>query len=162
MKDFNSILLSRMRDIHGPVDASWWPLAPGWWIVIFLLCTFFFIVVKKILREKAYRKSWRYRIEQELDSIAADNDPAKAKENISRINNILKRLSIRFYGRRESAALNGKKWLAWLTNHDPRNFNWAKKAEILIQFPYMPEEKIKASSVQISTIAKAAKPWLRL
>ncbi|MGB0719658.1 MAG: DUF4381 domain-containing protein, partial [Bdellovibrionales bacterium] len=30
-------LLSRLRDIRGLEDVSWWPLAPGWWILLGLV-----------------------------------------------------------------------------------------------------------------------------
>ncbi len=162
MKDFNSILLSQLRDIHGPESASMWPLAPGWWLVVVLVLCAVFIAVKKYFRIKKYKKSWRYKIERELDVIAANEDMTLAKRNISRVNDILKRLAIKLYGREESAGLAGKKWLAWLSNRDPSNFNWVKKGEILVEFPYMPEEKIQANNEQISTIAKAVKPWLKI
>jgi Domain of unknown function (DUF4381) len=162
MQDFDQILFSQLRDIHGPVMASWWPLAAGWWLVLFVLISVSFILVKKIIRVRQYRKTWKYRIELELEKIAKDQSAENAKENISRINEILKRIAIKLYGRKESAGLAGKKWLVWLTNRDPSNFNWLKKAQILVDFPYMPEEKIMADNEQILAIAKATKQWLRL
>ncbi len=162
MEDFNKILLSQMRDIRGLEGISIWPLAGGWWFVVFILLTITFIAVKKIIAIKKYKKSWKYLIQQQLENIANTMDPAKAKENISYINDVLKRLSLQFYGRKDSASLTGKQWLSWLTNRDPKNFNWLKKGEILIEYPYMPEEKIKASAEQISNLAKAARSWLKL
>ena len=162
MKDYNAILLAQLNDIHGPTAASIWPLAPGWWIVLFFILSFSFVVYKKFVRIKSFKNSWRYRIAQELDAIAADTNLENSKKNISRINDILKRRAIGLYGRKESAGLAGRKWLAWLSNRDPSNFNWVKKAEILIEYPYMPEEKVKTNSEQISAIAKATKSWLKL
>ena len=161
MKDFDKILLSQLKDIHGLHEVSMWPLAPGWWLFVFLLSTAAFVVIKKIIRLRKFKKSWRYKLYIELENIAQSADVTKAKQNISRINDILKRLAIKQYGRAESASLSGKKWLAWLTNRDPKNFNWVKKGEILVEHPYMPEEKIKAASEQISALAKAVKSWLK-
>ena len=161
MQDYNQILLSKASDIHDITDISVWPLAAGWWLVMFLFLVACFIVAKKIIAIKTFRKSWKYRLVKELEEIANSQDVQKAKENISRINDLLKRLSIQLYGRKDSAGLTGRQWLSWLTNRDPKNFNWLKKAEILIEHPYMPEEKIKASQEQISALAKAARNWLK-
>lgn len=162
MQDFNKILLSQAKDIRGLGDVSIFPLAAGWWLLVFLALAATFIIYKKVSAMKAFKASWKYSIQQELDAIAVNTDAARAKENISRINDLLKRLSIQFYGRGDSASLTGKQWLSWLTNRDPRNFNWLKKGEILIEYPYMPEEKIQANHEQIAVLAKAARSWLKL
>lgn len=161
MKDLQNILLSQMRDISGLQDVSIWPLAIGWWILILI---FLFIAAILAIRAKKkinYRKSWKYKLELELNYIAKNTSEENAKENICRINEILKRISIQAYGRSESASLTEREWLLWLTNNDPSNFNWLKKGNILVSYPYMPKEKIKANLEDVSTLAKAVKPWLK-
>jgi len=162
MKDFEQILLSQLRDIHNVHDVSAWPPAAGWWLILFFICTGIFIATKKILQLRQYKKSWKYKLELKLDDIARDKNISHAKQNISKINDILKRITMQLYGRNESASLTGKKWLIWLSNRDPENFNWLKKGEILVEYPYMPEDKIKLNHDQIILLAKAVKPWLKL
>jgi hypothetical protein len=162
MQDFEQILLSQVKDIKNIHEVSAWPPAAGWWLIIFLFCAAFFVILKKYLKVIKYKKSWKYKLELELDKIAKDSKKENIKLNLSKINNILKRVSMQIYGRKESASLTGKKWLIWLSNRDPENFNWLKKADILIEYPYMPEDKINLKLDQVAIIAKAVKPWLKL
>ncbi len=162
MQDYTNILLAKLHDIHGLHGISIWPLASGWWILIFILAVATILVLRKLERIRKYRKSWRYRLERELLRIVENEDATLAKKNISRINNVLKRLSMQEYGREETASLTGRKWLAFLTNRDPKNFNWLKKGEMLIEYPYMPEERVMKHNDEIAALAKATKSWLRI
>jgi hypothetical protein len=161
MKDFENILLSQMRDISGLQDISVWPLAIGWWILLFIFLLIIAILAFRAKRKIDYRKSWKYKLELELNYIAKNTSEENAKDNISKLNEILKRIALQTYERNLIASLSEKNWLLWLTDNDPSNFNWLKKGEILINYPYMPKEKINADLEDISTLAKAGKPWLK-
>lgn len=161
MKDFENILLSQMRDISGLQDISVWPLAIGWWILLFIFLLIIAIIAFRAKRKIDYRKSWKYKLELELNYIAKNTSEENAKDNISKLNEILKRIALQTYERNLIASLSEKDWLLWLTDNDPLNFNWLKKGEMLINYPYMPKEKINADLEDISTLAKAVKPWLK-
>ncbi len=157
----NSKLLEKLHDIHGVEGISIWPLAPGWWLVTVILIAAFIVVAKKLLKRRAYRKSWRYRLERELDIMVEQLAPENTKQTIAGMNDILKRLAMHTYGRDESAPLAGKKWLVWLANRDPASFNWTKKGNLLVEYPYMPNDKVQATSDEVKELAKAIKSWLR-
>jgi hypothetical protein len=161
MKDFENILLSQMRDISGLQEASIWPLAIGWWIILFIFLLIIAFISFRAKQKINYRKSWKYKLELELNYIAKNTSEENAKENISKLNEILKRIALQTYERNLIASLSEKNWLLWLTDNDPSNFNWLKKGEILVNYPYMPKEKIKANLEDISTLAKAVKPWIK-
>jgi len=82
------------------------------------------------------------------------------KTSLSEFSEILKRVSLRLYDRKEVASLNGKKWLKWLTLRDPNGFNWKDKGEILTLYPYMPEDKVDVKKREVIHLIRALKTWL--
>lgn len=162
MNDLQQLLLSQLRDIRTVHEVSPFPLGMGWWIL--LLLTLFIIAINIYLfyQRSLYRKSWKFALEKELDDLSKSlkkNSPFK--EVISYINEILKRIAIHYYGRNETASLQGQNWLKWLSARDPEGFNWVKKGEMLVNYPYMPENKISVHKRDIVQILKAIKPWLK-
>jgi len=64
------------------------------------------------------------------------------------------------FSRADCAGLEGKVWLQWLTERDPRGFNWTDKGTLLIEAPYLPPGK----SLNLNTIKmliQATKEWVK-
>ena len=160
MNDFEKLLLDKMADIEGLNAISIFPLAIGYKLLIFFGCVVFGYFIYKIYCNGKFRKSWQFCFLQELELIEKKLRKEPIKQILAELNEYLKRFCIKKHGRQEVASLSGKKWLRWLTLRDPNGFDWSKKGEILINFPYMPEEKIKVRKGQIKILIKASREWI--
>lgn len=151
-------LLSQLRDIRGFEDASWWPLAPGWWTLLGLvlavpLCLFLF---KKWRSMRARR--FEAQLKAMLESLRRETNVKKKAQGLSEL---LRLVALHRHGRASCAGLEGKNWLDWLKTHDPKNFDWTEKAGILIKAPYMPDETIQKDNSDFDTLFKAAERWMK-
>ncbi len=162
MNDLGQLILSELRDIRTVHSVGAFPLGLGWWIlfavIIFIIAVNIYIAYQKSI----YRKSWKFSLEKEIDDLSKSlKKNSSFKEVINYINEILKRIAIHYYGRNETASLQGENWLKWLSARDPEGFNWIKNGKMLVNFPYMPENKISVHKRDIIQILKAIKPWLK-
>lgn len=161
INDYEKILLSNVRDIRGLSDISMFPLAIGWWIIIILFSAIFSWYVYRKIQLFRYKRTWKYKIYQKLEDLEDNLSDENVKETLSEITEILKRISIQIYGRREVASLQGSEWLEWLEIREPENFNWKKHGELLINYPYMQDYKITAKKKNVKELIKTVKNWLR-
>lgn len=160
MQDFEKLMLAQMRDIQGLNSVSIYPLANGYWFFIFLGFLFLLYLFALFLKDRRYKKSWKYLLLVELKSLERKFRKQPVKQSLSEFSEILKRVSIKLYDRREVASLTGKKWLKWLTLRDPNGFDWKDKGEILTLYPYMPEDKIDVKRREVIHLIRALKTWL--
>ena len=158
--DYEQILLKQARDIEGLQEVSIWPLSLGWWLIIAIIVTILSVIIARHIRKTLYQKSWKYKVEKRLDKFSELLNDKNGKRVVSELNEIIKRIAIKEYGRIEVAKLNGKEWLKWLSQHDPKGFNWNKKGEILITYPYMPNDSIIKNKSEILSLIKTTKGWL--
>ena len=151
-------LLSQLRDISGLKDVSWWPLAPGWWFLLVLVlaiptCVFLF---------KKWRRMRARRLEEQIKAMLADlRGEASVKKKAQGLSELLRLAALRRYGRASCAGLEGKRWLVWLKDHDPANFDWPHKAGILIKAPYMPDQMASEGDHDFDDIFRAVERWIR-
>lgn len=95
-----------LRDIHLPVEPSWWPPAPGWWLlaglVLVALGALAFVAWRRIRRRRALLRLFDRRVES----------AATPSAQVAAISELLRRAA------RErdpaAAALQGEEWLAFL------------------------------------------------
>lgn len=153
-------LYAQLYDIDGLKDVSIFPLAIGWWVVIALLLFVLAYIAAVLVKRARFKKSWRYRIIQQLSKLEKNFNNAGKKQTISELSEIIKKAAIIEYSRREVAKLIGKKWLVWLHKKDSNNFDWVKKAAFLVDAPYLPEDKITAKKHEIFRVIDAAKKWV--
>jgi len=145
-----------MHDIRGLDSISWWPAAPGWWLLAFLLLAVSAGIY--FYRRYKYKKarSWQAEVKS---MFAALRDEPDSKKKAAALSELLRRLTIRQYGRNACAGLEGKAWLEWLAKYDPEGFDWKKNAKLLIEAPYMPSGLVPANDIE--PLIKAAERWVK-
>lgn len=130
-----------LRDIHLPEPVSWWPLAPGWWLLLIaiILLVALFVIVKKIRYSRRIKRASREALQSVTKQYQQDRNKVHLAQNLS---TLLRRASISFYPRRNTAGLTGRDWLTFLDTTMPDNarqrFN-SPLGEVLLSAPYMPE-----------------------
>jgi hypothetical protein len=150
--------LEQLHDIEGLDPISWWPLSIGWWMVIgagvLIVCALSIFIFNKIV----FRRSWRSDTFQKLALLEKDLSDATTREIVISLSEYLRRIALRRFSRQECAGLTGKRWLKWLAEHDPKNFDWEKKGKLLIEVPYAPMNTSLSVS-EIKNLIQAVKDW---
>ena len=160
INDLEQILLSEVKDISGLQDISMFPLAVGWWIIITIILLVGLSFLATFLKKQYYKKSWKFKVINRLDEISNNLAEDNIKNSLQELSEILKRIAIQTYGRKEVAGLTGTKWLKWLEIRDPGSFKWEKNGDLIVNYPFMPEYKILAKEKDVKDLAKAIKNWL--
>ncbi|MCZ6620217.1 MAG: DUF4381 domain-containing protein [Gammaproteobacteria bacterium] len=107
--------LAQLRDIHLPLDPSWWPPAPGWWLLVFGSMALVWFTVRYtrgwIVRRRPLKRARRL-YDDLYDKLR--NNALSEEVFVHESNEILKRLLI--HGLRVDAApaANDRRWLALL------------------------------------------------
>lgn len=153
--------LEQLHDIEGLDPISWWPLAIGWWIVIGFIIVFFALITFYALRRLAFKRSWRNDTLKKLDQLEKDLSDNTAKQSVIALSEYLRRIALRRFSRGECAGLTGEAWLRWLTEHDPKEFDWQKQGDLLIDLPYAPVSFQRTLPLnQVQDLIQAAKNWV--
>jgi hypothetical protein len=109
--------LSQLRDIHLPVEPSWWPPAPGWWLLALLITI---ALVWTTGRVAAWHRGRApYRAARLLEQQAYQrylHGAMSAHEYAHESNAILKRLLVHVRHTPGAAAASGDEWDAFLQN----------------------------------------------
>lgn len=103
-------LLSQLNDIQTPDPIGWWPLAWGWYLVLVLLLTGAFLLFKMIKTKFEQNKAKK----QALRELAALDQNLTPLQQVTMINNILKRVVLAYAQRDDVANLTGIPWAEWL------------------------------------------------
>lgn len=132
--------LSGLRDIHIPVEPSWWPPAIGWWMVVGLLVLggigFVFMFWfwwsgprQYALRElkQAYRRT--------------DNPVVLAR----RMSELFKRIALIRYPRKRVAALSEEDWMRFLLTKTRGAFS-EEQAKLLAFSTYLKDNTLTTDS----------------
>lgn len=152
---------AQLRDIRGLDDISWWPLAQGWWLLIVLMILsgilIGFLTYRYLSWQKKRRYDWRPVARQEW--LALQTHSGSTHEKMVSLSHLLRRIAIQRYGRTACAGLTGESWLVWLTQHDPKGFNWEQAGRVLIDIPYQPPE-VTLDNNQITPLYQAVGAWI--
>ena len=104
--------LSRLRDIHVPVEPSLWPPAPGWWLVAGILSISLWYGFRILDRYREKRLPVRLFINRlKAISLGPDRQP---EEVLYEMSSLVRQFSIQRHGRERVAALQGQDWLDFL------------------------------------------------
>ncbi|MFQ5642769.1 MAG: DUF4381 domain-containing protein [Thiogranum sp.] len=157
----NPDMLTRLRDIQGLDEISWWPLAGGWWLLALLLIVLLFALgslVRNLWRYPA--GSWRRPAWQQLRTLRQQAYRMPAQQFAGELSELLRRIAIARLGRARAAGLSGERWLAWLQEHDPAGFDWSRHGRPLLTLPYAPPEQGKDNGRQLLPLLDAAFAWV--
>ncbi len=152
--------LEQLHDIEGLDLISSWPLAIGWWIVISIAILILSLSIYFGVRHLAFKRSWKNDALKKLAYLEKELSDLTARETAIFLSEYLRRIALRRFPRKECAGLIGKAWLKWLTNKDPKHFDWEKKGELLVEIPYAPMNS-HLSTDQIKDLIQATREWVR-
>ncbi len=150
----------QLRDIRGLESISWWPLAPGWWVLLCIMIVISLIIALLIYRNRAKKQQgadWRKMARKEWLTLYPAH--ASPRQQLTFLSILLRRVAIQSHGRKDCAGLSGKKWLAWLTKHDPHYFDWTEQGKLLIELPYMPPDA-RIETREVESLYQAIRAWI--
>ena len=157
----HDMMLGKLQDIEGVDSVDWLPLAPGWWMLIIITVLLLIKFLIGFLRKRAYRRTWQYKILEELGEMQKNLSPLSAQNAAIKLSEIIRRLAIYKYSRIECASLEGKTWLSWLKQHDYYKFDWEKHGKLLIESVYAaPNDGHKIVLKELSCLIEATKKWV--
>jgi hypothetical protein len=109
--------LAALRDIHLPAAVSFWPPAPGWWAL--LVATAVAGAVACLLVRQRRRSAHRtalVRLAEVESRFQVDGDTRRLAAALS---NLLRRVALLRFPRRDVASLYGEQWLGFLSTSAP-------------------------------------------
>lgn len=144
---------NNIHDIYELEDIAIFPIAPGYWIIIaiFILGICLLYCYKKYLNKK--HNSWRWKADKDLNYLLTNQ-----YINIIELHNIIKKIIINLYKRKDIAKLSDIELLKYLKKHDPNNYDWVANGEILLTI-FAPKKAIR-NSENIKELIKAIQKWL--
>lgn len=143
--------LAALHPLRTPPPVEVWPPAPGWWLLAALLLAAF--IALGLLALRAWRRrAWLRAARRDLAALRARHadDPATLT---AATNALLKRAALARYPRRETAALTGNDWLAFLNATAPEQ----PFAAVAATLPYEPAP----AAPDAAAFCAAAERWLR-
>lgn len=147
MQDTGSSSLP-LRDIHLPDPVSLWPLASGWWILMIFFVIFFSLTIYLIRHYRNHKISAFYLAKEELERIKTDFNIGQNKSNlIKELSELIRRLSISVFPRKESAGLTGEEWLNFLDQYSDNNEFGNGIGRILIEAPYQANPRFDSNEL---------------
>ncbi len=151
--------MDELRDIRGLREISWFPLAPGWWLVSagIILLLILLVVIIYYRRRPAKSPEWQTLAMREWSILQQVSLPRR--QHVTQLAELLRRIAIQRYGRESCAGLIGQQWLAWLSHHDPQQFDWQTTGKLLIEIPYLPEDQ-EIEPHQFKQLLIAVQHWI--
>jgi hypothetical protein len=107
--------LQQLRDLHLPMEPSWFPPAPGWWAIAVVALALLFAgaaLFRRRRRRRAPYRSARAEIAALHDAVTAG--AAAPGDYANGASAVLKRLTVFALRRPEAAPLTGTRWLEFL------------------------------------------------
>ena len=153
-------LLEQLHDIEGLDAIHMWPLGWGWWLLLFCVSVLIGGGMWWAVRRLAYQRSWQKDALEKLAILEKNLSEENARETVIQLSEYLRRIIIKQFPRTECAGLIGKQWLTWLSQHDPKQFNWEEEGAVFLHIPYAPSSYIP-STKNIQELIHAVKYWVR-
>lgn len=150
----------QIEDIEGLDAIPFFPLAIGWWIVIAILIAPFILYFLIKIKQLLYRKTWQYKTSVLLDDLLMRVGKDDAKYIISELSELLKKISIKRFGRKDCASLYGESFIAWLDEKDSGKFGWKNNGQILADYIYAPPGFVPDND-NLSLLIKTAARWVK-
>ena len=158
---------TQLRDIDAALGNPWWPLAPGWWLLLAVLALlalalwrFDLVWRLRLPIPLITLGSWRWDAGRELHRLRRDAAAVSVKDTASALSELLRRIAMARHGRNACAGLYGEDWLDWLSEHDPKGFDWRQQGRLLLAAPYAPPARTDAEGKTLLCLIDAAMDWV--
>ena len=142
--------LPELRDIHLPEGVSAFRPAYGWWVILAALFGVLILYRLFFLLRRKSKKLYALRLLNKTQ-----NDSLFAAAQMSEI---LRRICVYKYP--EAAALDGQRWLDFLTHHSKKNALSKSAAALLLNAPYMPEDRHDFAAAAIVALRDFCRRWI--
>ena len=153
-------VLTEFANIKGLDYIPTWPFGLGVWVLMAVLCITMVIVFHLLLKRKNYRRSWKYQMVATLTSLDKNKERLNQKELLDSIIQLTRQVGILSHGRAQCAALTGDSWLTWLSENDPKGFDWSENGKVLILNSYAPEHQPQ-NQKSMEQIIQALIRWVK-
>ncbi|WP_164742375.1 DUF4381 domain-containing protein [Pseudidiomarina mangrovi] len=140
--------LAELHDIVAAPAASWWPLAPAWYVLIVLA------MVALVTSAIALNRYYQHRRVRRA-ALRALRQPAS---NFNAITLVLKQACLGYFDANHVASLSGAAWFGFLLQQLPRRTQPQQRALLqqLQQSAYQPTSNVSCEQYQ-----QLARYWLR-
>ncbi len=108
-------LLQQLKDIHLPVEPTWWPPAPGWWVLALIVIGLIIWAAGRL--RAAYRRRRPLKLARGYyDEVysAFSRGEIDGPAYLQQTNELLKRLYVHGVGDDRARSANDENWLAYL------------------------------------------------
>jgi len=148
-----------LRDIHLPEPVSWWPPASGWWLLLILsVLIITSIVLFKHIRK---RRSLKRTVLAELEMLRKQyHENADRVQLVKALSALMRRASISFYQRENTASLTGAAWLQHLDSTAQRKDFMNGNGRILATAPYLPSNS--QVEIDFDDLLSLCEHWLSI
>lgn len=153
-------VLNQLHDIDGIDSISWWPLAIGWWVLIGLGLIMGALIIYMIIAKIAFARSWKNDALQQLSMMEKSLSETTVRETTVTLSQLLRRIALKRFPRKECASLIGDNWLKWLTAHDPKQFDWSTRGVFFVDVLYSPSGTLLPVH-EVKELIEAVKNWVR-
>jgi hypothetical protein len=123
-----------LRDIHVPLDAPWWPLAPAWWLLIAVLLVALAFASHRVWRAWRVARLRRVLLRAHDELAAAHAAPDDGAALVAGLSLLLRRASKRHAP--QALRLRDEDWLAFLDGGDPARPFREGPGRLLLDGPY--------------------------
>ena len=112
-------LLEQLADIHLPVEISYWPPAPGWWILAVMLLVGGIFLSLRFIQFRNLQQVCRHAL-LELESCYSQlakidsSDPSNQLRYVNEVNSVLRRVALVHFPHAKVASLGGKDWVDFI------------------------------------------------
>ena len=117
----NEELLEQLADIHLPIEISYWPPAPGWWLLSLILIVGTGFMVRRYVRYRSHKKACNYALTQlEHCRVQFDKNSRNQDDDLMRIryvnsfNSVLRRVALVHFPEENVASLSGEAWVDFI------------------------------------------------
>jgi hypothetical protein len=147
--------LAALRPLHAPPPISWWPPAPGWWLLLVLM------LLSILLAIRWWRHGAPKRAALKELKVLAKSEPDPWRQAAA-VNRLLKRYALVCWPRRETAALTGEAWLAFLDTHGGKGAFVNGSGRLLVTQAYASPASVEtAAGTHETPLIRLAGRWIR-
>jgi len=148
-------VLAQLKDIHLPKPIGAWPLAYGWYGLMLLVFLSAIGVSYFIFKRRKYARPKK----QALELLSTYKQHYEKEKNTqvtsARISELLRRVALVYFPRKEVASLHGEAWIHFL-NQTSKKVDFKPVQGMLLDSPFKTSEKI-----DLQPLILRAEQWIK-